>query len=135
MKQYKKIAVCLLAICFAFALTACNNSDQDEFTSLQSFEYHFFPEEYEEEYSEYEKVITLEADTDYQFKVDATCESGTIEISLTYENAEEKMYIVNSSAPCNDKINIPANTTETACFTITIVPETKGDVVVEVLTR
>lgn len=135
MKQYKKIAVCLLAICFALALTACNNSDQNEFTSLQSFEYHFFPEEYEEEYSEYEKVITLEADTDYQFKVDATCESGTIEISLTYENAEEKMYIVNSSAPCNDKINIPANTTETACFTITIVPETKGDVVVEVLTR
>ena len=99
MKQYKKIAVCLLAICFAFALTACNNSDQDEFTSLQSFEYHFFPEEYEEEYSEYEKVITLEADTDYQFKVDATCESGTIEIRLTYENAEETMYIVNSSAP------------------------------------
>ena len=135
MKQYKKIAVCLFAICFAFALTACNDSDPDEFTSLQSFEYHFFPEEYEEEYSEYEKVITLEADTDYQFKVDATCESGTIEISLTYENAEEKMYIVNSSAPCNDKINIPANTTETACFTITIVPETKGDVVVEVLTR
>lgn len=135
MKQYKKIAVCLFAICFAFALTACNDSDPDEFTSLQSFEYHFFPEEYEEEYSEYEKVITLEADTDYQFKVDATCESGTIEISLTYENAEEKMYIVNSSAPCNDKINIPANTTETACFTITIVPETKGDVAVEVLTR
>ena len=135
MKQYKKIAVCLFAICFAFALTACNDSDPDEFTSLQSFEYHFFPEEYEEEYSEYEKVITLEADTDYQFKVDATCESGTIEITPTYENAEEKMYIVNSSAPCNDKINIPANTTETACFTITIVPETKGDVAVEVLTR
>ena len=135
MKQYKKIAVCLFAICFAFALTACNDSDPDEFTSLQSFEYHFFPEEYEEEYSEYEKVITLEAYTDYQFKVDAACESGTIEISLTYENAEEKMYIVNSSAPCNDKINIPANTTETACFTITIVPETKGDVAVEVLTR
>ena len=65
----------------------------DEFTSLQSFEYHFIPEEYEEEYSEYEKVITLEADTDYQFKVDAACESGTIEIGLTYENAEEKMYI------------------------------------------
>ena len=135
MKQYKKIAVCLLTICFAFALTACNNSDQDEFTSLQSFEYHFFPEEYEEEYSEYEKVITLEADTDYQFKVDAACESGTMEIGLTYKNAEEKMYIVNSSAPCNEKINIPANTTETAYFTITIDPETKGDVVVEVLTR
>ena len=35
-------------------------------------------------------MITLEADTDYQFKVDAACESGTIEISLTYENAEEE---------------------------------------------
>ena len=134
MKQYKKIAVCLLAICFAFALTACNNSDQDEFTSLQSFEYHFFPEEYEKEYSEHEKTITLEADTDYQFKVDAACESGTIEISLTYENAEETI-TVNSSAPRNDKITIPANTTETACFTISVDSETKGNVVVEVLTR
>ena len=104
MKKYKKIGVYLLAICLIFALTACNDSEADEFTSLRSFEYHFIPEEYEEEYSEYEKTITLEADTDYQFKVDATCESGTIEIRLTYENAEETMYIVNSSAPCNDKI-------------------------------
>ena len=97
--------VSLLAVCFAFALTACNNSESDEFTSLQSFEYHFFPEEYEKEYSEHEKTITLEADTDYQFKVDAACESGTIEISLTYENAEETI-VVNSSAPCNDKIQL-----------------------------
>ena len=83
MKPYKNIVVCLLAVCFAFALTACNNSESDEFTSLQSFEYHFFPEEYEKEYSEHEKTITLRTDTDYQFKVDAACESGTIEISLT----------------------------------------------------
>ena len=134
MKLYKNIVVCLLAVCFAFALTACNNSESDEFTSLQSFEYHFFPEESEKEYSEHEKTITLEADTDYQFKVDAACESGTIEISLTYENAEETI-TVNSSAPRNDKITIPANTTETACFTISVDSETKGNVVVEVLTR
>ena len=51
--------VSLLAVCFAFALTACNNSESDEFTSLQSFEYHFFPEEYEKEYSEHEKTIHL----------------------------------------------------------------------------
>ena len=60
----------------------------------------FSPKNMRKNIAEYEKVITLEADTDYQFKVDAACESGTIEISLTYENAEEKMYIVNSSAPC-----------------------------------
>ena len=76
MKQYKKIAVCLLAICFAFALTACNNSDQDEFTSLQSFEYHFFPKNMRKNIASMKRVITLEADTDYQFKVDATCEVG-----------------------------------------------------------
>ena len=135
MKRYRKVAVLLFALCLALALTACNNSEPDEFTSLQSFEYHFFPEEYEQEYSEYEKTLTLEANADYQFKVDAVCESGTIEISLIYENADEKMYIVNSSAPCNDEIIIPANTTETAFFTITIVPETKGDISIEVLTR
>ena len=135
MKKYKKIGVYLLAICLIFALTACNDSEADEFTSLRSLNITLSPKNMRKKYSEYEKTITLEADTDYQFKVDATCESGTIEIRLTYENAEETMYIVNSSAPCNDKINIPANTTETACISITIVPETKGDVVVEVLTR
>ena len=43
MKKYKKIGVYLLAICLIFALTACNDSEADEFTSLRSFEYHFIP--------------------------------------------------------------------------------------------
>lgn len=135
MKQSKRIAAFVLAICFIFALTACNNSEKDVFTSLQSFEYHFYPEEYEEEYSEYEKTLTLEADTDYQFKINSICEKGTIEICFIYENAEDKTYIVNSSAPCNDTITIPANTTDTVSFTITITHETKGNIVVETLTR
>ena len=43
MKEYKKIGVYLLAICLIFALTACNDSEADEFTSLRSFEYHLSP--------------------------------------------------------------------------------------------
>ena len=62
MKKYKKIGVYLLAICLIFALTACNDSEADEFTSLRSFEYHFIPEEYEEEYSEYEKTMLASGD-------------------------------------------------------------------------
>ncbi len=135
MKQSKRIAAFVLAICFIFALAACNNSEQDDFTSLQSFEYHFYPEEYEEEYNTYEKAFTLESDTDYQFQINAICEKGTIKICFIYENAENKTYIVNSSAPCNDTITIPANTTNTVSFTITITHETNGNIVVETLTR
>ena len=43
MKEYKKIGVYLLAICLIFALTACNDSEADEFTSLRSFEFTLSP--------------------------------------------------------------------------------------------
>ena len=135
MKRYKQFAIFLLTICIAFALAACGDSEPDVFTSLQSFEFHFFPEEYEEEYNEYEKTITLEEDREYQFQVNAACKSGKIAINMIYGNAEAKKYTVNSSVPCSDTISIPANITDTVCFTITITPETKGDVVVEVYVR
>lgn len=126
--------VLLLVLCLTLALSACGNESTDEFSPLQSFQYHFYPEEYEEEYSEFQTTFTLEADTDYQFQLNAVCISGTIEIKVSYKNVEDKMYIVNSSAPCSDTISIPANTTETVSFAIIIEPDTEGDVNGEILT-
>lgn len=131
MKQYKKIVICILIFYFAITISACNNKS-NEFSSIQSFEYHFYPEEYEEEYSKYKKSFTLEADTDYQLQLNAVCESGTIEICISYENAENIDYIVNSETPCNDTILIPANTTNSVSFIITIQAETKGNIVGEI---
>ncbi len=133
MKRYKIAAVCLVVLCFAFMLSACNGKERAEFTSLQSFEYHFYPEEYEEEYSDFEKSFTLDADTDYQFQVDANCESGTMEISINYGSTEEKLYIVSSAAPCDETISIPANTSDTVSFMIHIEADTKGAIVGELL--
>ncbi len=132
MKKSKKMIVCLFIVCFAIIFSACGKDKPDEFTSLQSFEYHFYPEEYEEEYSEYKKSFNLEANTDYQFQVDAVCESGTIKICISYKNAEDIIYIVNSETPCNDTISIPADTTDTVSFVITIEEETKGSIIGEV---
>lgn len=135
MKQSKKIMTFFFICCFVLSLSACKKNKSDEFTPLQSFEYHFYPEEYDDEYNEYEKSFTLEADTDYQFQVDAACESGTIEICISYGNTEDKMYIVNSQTPFNDTVSIPANTTDAVSFVVTIEPETKGEVIGELLTR
>lgn len=132
MKRIETIAALLLALCFALAFAACSR-EPDEFTSVQSFAYHFFPEEYEEEYSEFEKTFSLQANADYQLKVDCLCESGTIEIHILYENTEQTVYTADSSAPCSDTISIPAGTTDTVTFRITIGPDTKGQVAGELL--
>lgn len=133
MKQFNKVMTFLVIFCAAFALSACGSRESDEFTSLQSFEYHYYPEEYEEEYSELNDSLILEADTEYQIKVNSACESGTIEIGIKNINGGDKTYIVSPSEPCRDTISIPANTTDAVSFTINIEPDTRGDVVVEIL--
>lgn len=135
MKKSKKFIVFLFIFCIMFGFSACGKIKADEFISLQKFEYHFYPEEYEEEFNELQKTFTLEADTEYQFQVNAACESGTIVISIDCKNEESKEYLVDSSAPCTETISFPANTTDTVYFVITIQPDTKGDVVGELLTR
>lgn len=135
MKKYKKVVIFILTIYSALFLTACKSDEPDEYTSLQSFEYHFYPEEYEEEYSEFQTSFTLEADKDYKFQVDAACESGTIKISINYENGNEKIYEVSPTDSCNDTISIPANTVDNVYFVISIDSETKGQVIGEILTR
>ncbi len=135
MKKSKKIILLILAFCMVLVLAACKENKQDDYSSVQSFEYHFYPDEYEEEYNEFEKTYSLEADTDYQFQVDAVCESGTIEITVTYGDMEEKLYIVSSTTPCNETISIPANTSDTVSFVIHIDADTKGEVIGEMLSR
>jgi hypothetical protein len=135
MKLFKTMTAFLFIVCFAAALSACAKSKPDEFTSLQSFEYHFYPEEYEEAYSEYEKSFPLEADTDYQLQIDAACESGTIEICIHYKEAEDKIYLVNFETPCRDTVSIPANTADAVSFSAAITPETKGEVIGEIFAR
>lgn len=122
----------ILAFCSAFYLVACRSSEPDEYTFLQSFKYHFYPEEYEEEFSKFQRGITLEAGKECKLQVDTTCERGTIKISISHENADDKIYEVSPTVSCSDTISIPANTADSVLFEISIDSETKGQIIGEI---
>ncbi len=132
MNRFKTLIALFLVMCFALSLSACSGSEA-EYESTREFEFHFYPEEYEEEYSEVSKTLSLEADTDYQLKIDASCESGTMEISVKYADEDAKDYTVNADTPCNELLSIPANTASEISVVVSIEPDTKGDVVSELL--
>ncbi len=69
MNKFKKIAVLLTFPFILFAFSACSNGAA-EYESTQKFEFHFYPEEYEEEYNTVSKTLSLEADTDYRLQLE-----------------------------------------------------------------
>lgn len=132
MNRFKKIVAMLFVICFIFSFTACSGK-QIEFKSVESFEYHFYPEDYGNEYSPEPITFSLKGKTDYQLQIDATCESGAMEIVIIYESEDTKTYTVNTDAPCHKLLTIPANTTNEVTITISIKPGTKGEVIGDLL--
>lgn len=87
------------------------------------------------EYSEVSKKLSLEADTDYQLKIDASCKSGTMEISVKYADENAKDYTVNADTPCNELLSISANTVSEISVVVSIEPDTQGEVIAELLAK
>lgn len=134
MKHFKKMAVLLFAVCFIVGLSACSNGN-GEYENLSSFEYHFYPEEYEEEYSEVKRDVQLESSKDYKFHITSTCKDGSIKIVAEYNEADDGAYLVDSNSPCDEWLEIPSGTATSVKFTINIGADTEGEVIVETLTR
>ena len=134
MKNSKKWITLLFALYFALVLSACSGNSA-EYESPSSFEYHFYPEEYEEEYSEITRAIPLEHDKDYKFLIKSECKSGTITIILTYDGNTESKYIITAESPCEEQIELLEGTTDETTFTINIDPDTEGFVIVEQLIK
>lgn len=132
MNSFKKSTALFMAICLMFSLSACSGG-KEESELTQGFEFHFYPEEYEKEYSEASKTLYLNAGMDYQLKLDAACESGTMEISIVYGSAESKTYAVNADTPCNELLILPANTAGEVTITVSIEQDTKGAVIGDLL--
>lgn len=128
MNRFKKLAALWMAFCIVFSLSACSGN-QVEYESVQGFELHFYPDEYQEAYSEVSKTLPLDAGTDYQFQIDAACDSGSLEIRIVYQDENEKVFIVNEETPCSELLTLPANTTSEVTITVSIEPDTKGSVI------
>ncbi len=76
-----------MAICHILSISACSGGK----------------EEYEEEYSEVSKTLSLEAYTDYQLKIDTYCESsfGTLfGLSGIEEGGRHKVPVKNMPVAC-----------------------------------
>ena len=87
MKRSERAIAGLISLGLVLGLSACGRAPEEaeEFVSRQAFEYHFYPEEYEEEYSSVGRTLPLEGETDYQFRIEAECASGTMEtVSYTH---------------------------------------------------
>lgn len=128
MRWCKSFCAALLAA----ALVACGS--QSEYELRQNFEYHFYPDEYEEAFSHVEKTIMLEDGTEYRIQIQAACESGTLTVSAACAG-EEQEYAVSPDAPCEESISLAAGSAGQADFVITIEPDTRGSVIVELWGR
>ena len=134
MKVFKNITVLLFALCFMLLISACSGGN-DEYEKLSGFEYHFCPEEYEEEYCEITRDVELDSGKDYKFLIQSECKSGSIEITVTHTGADDTVYLVNSDSPCEEWIELSAGVTKLVNFTIDIEADTEGAVIVDVLAR
>lgn len=132
MNRFKKTVALLMAICLMISLSACS-SGEEEYKSVQGVEFHFYPEEYEEEYNEVSQTLSLEANTDYQLQISASCESGTMGIIVKYSDEDTKNYSVNADTPCNEVLTVPANTSGEVTITISIEKDTEGTFIGDLL--
>ena len=133
MNRFKKNKTILLAaVLFTavslLALAACSGG-QTEYESIESFEYHFYPEEYEEDHAPAPVTFSLDEKKQHQFRIDAACESGAMEIGVLYGDESVKLDPVSADAPCNELLTIPANTAGELTVTVSITPDTKGEVI------
>ena len=75
MKRFKKMATLLFALCFVSVLSACSGGD-GKYESISGFEYHFYPEEYEEEYSEIARDVELKSGKAYKILIQSVCDTN-----------------------------------------------------------
>ena len=128
MKRFKKVVLSFAVICLMLSSAACSGNHA-VYGSVEEFERHFIPEEYDSEYSTITEVFTLKEDTDYQLKLDAKCECGTMQISILYADADEKIYSVNTETLCNELLTIPPDSVNEVEITVSIEPDTRGSVI------
>lgn len=134
MKKSKLLISVLSIICCILILSACSNGKAD-YTSVQGFEFHFVPEEYESTYSNFTQALNLESNRDYRLQLDAKCDNGTMEICVEYGNAERKEYSVNANSPCNELIDIQTNNSGKLIINVSIEPDTEGQVIGNLLSN
>lgn len=132
MKKLKIMFTVIFVFISAVYLCGCGEKQEEEYAYLQGFEYHFYPQEYEEEYSGYSKSLSLKSDTDYKIVVQAQCESGSVTINMSRDNEDATIFTADSRSPCDKTVFVSTNTDETVIFSLLTDEDTRADIVVKI---
>lgn len=137
MKHRKKrlIAVVITLFCITLALSFCMKDNTSEFILSESFERYFKPDEYAEEFSTITETVALEKGRQYQLKIEAECNQGTIDIMVKQDGKDNVSYDVSTQQPCQETITIDKVIAKEINFIITIVPETNAYFKVDILSK
>lgn len=136
MKKTKIVLIIALIIFLLFGLTAyLYTYIISDYSYDGGFEYHIVSEEYDENYSEHMETIALEKNTDYRIDLEATCQSGAIELTVHYTDGTDKNYTVNVDTPYSEVIEIPRNTADELKITIRYNADTEGVLIEKVFAR
>lgn len=84
----KKIAIFLVFTLLCTILAGCTSNDDAEKQASYSFELHFYQDEYEEEYSHYEKELIFEEDSS-EICITGQTTSGTIDVTVVNKSSED----------------------------------------------
>ena len=127
MKKTKRILILAPVMCLLLGFTAYLYTYKiSGYNYDMGLEFHVLPEEYEEEYSEHTETIALEKNTDYQIKIDAACQNGTMEIIIQFAAESDKHYTVDIDTPYSEVIEIPKNTADEVKITVKYNADTEG---------
>lgn len=124
----KRLISVILMLSLTLSLCSCSK----EWEMTDASEYHFYREEYDEQYRSYDIEFDLDK-KEHKIQITSECTSGAITISS--EQIEGLPCIVSSENPLDMEYVLPENTYEHISFTVEINEETQGDIVISVFSK
>ncbi|QQY79454.1 hypothetical protein EDD65_10998 [Keratinibaculum paraultunense] len=105
MKKRLFSILCIIALSCSI-LNACGNSDDSSENPTFSYSMNFYQEEFEEEYSHYEKELEVTEDSS-EISITGQTSSGKIDIQIINRNGEEeKLYNYSIEGVVDKKITL-----------------------------
>lgn len=126
MKKSKWVILIAIIAVFILGITVILLVNRKQYAITESMEYHFYPKEYDEQYSQIEDSFDLSSKEKHQMKVQASCQDGIMVIKLTAGDIVNE-YTVNAETPCYEIVDIPKNKADKICIYISIENNTEGD--------
>lgn len=119
----------LISVVFMLSLTLSLSSCSKEWKMTDSYEYHFYREEYDEQYRSYDIEFDLDK-KEHKVQITSKCVSGTIIVDSN-DQIEGFPCSVSSEDPLDMEFILPESIDKHISYTLEINEETEGSVVIK----